>query len=267
MKKLVLANQKGGVGKSAIAVQFAYYLVKSGLRVLFIDFDHQKNSTNPIIKSGKAELAPFSSSDLLQGAYPRGYNSQKPFLLIGGDDNLSALERKPDSHNEYVSTLHNYLREVDREFDVCILDTNPNPDIRYAAALITSDFLLSPVMLNQEALDGIVGLLNHPRYGFIKIQKVMNKQLQLIGILPNLVEATPFQKENFKSLVKTYSSLLIMIDQSVNQFAFIPNRTAIPEAQASGEFIAEMKKTSARDAWRLVYPSFHAIAKKMQLGI
>ena len=40
MKTLLLANQKGGVGKSAIACQLAYYLTdKRGQRVLMIDLD------------------------------------------------------------------------------------------------------------------------------------------------------------------------------------------------------------------------------------
>ena len=42
MKTLVLANQKGGVGKSAIGTQLAFYAVTSGLRVLYIDLDHQQ---------------------------------------------------------------------------------------------------------------------------------------------------------------------------------------------------------------------------------
>lgn len=37
MKTLVLANQKGGVGKSAVACQLAHYLASRGKRVLFVD--------------------------------------------------------------------------------------------------------------------------------------------------------------------------------------------------------------------------------------
>lgn len=37
MKTLVLANHKGGVGKSAVATRIAHYLVKTGQRVLAIE--------------------------------------------------------------------------------------------------------------------------------------------------------------------------------------------------------------------------------------
>jgi Mrp family chromosome partitioning ATPase len=48
MKTLVLANQKGGVGKSAVATLLAQDLRRRGCRVLAIDLDHQANFTHPI---------------------------------------------------------------------------------------------------------------------------------------------------------------------------------------------------------------------------
>lgn len=195
MKTLVLANQKGGVGKSAVGTQLAYYLVQRALRVLFIDLDHQKNSTKPIMKSGRATAASFTASQLLAGEGKTVPDAN--FVIVQGDDTLSSLERQPDKHNAIVNSLKAFLESVADKFDVCIIDTNPNPDIRYAGALITSDFVLSPIQLNQEAIDGIGSLLNHQRYGYRKIKAALNPGLELIGILPNMVEPTPFQRGNF----------------------------------------------------------------------
>ena len=47
MKTLVLTNQKGGVGKSTIAVHAAWFLAERG-RVLFIDLDGQRNATRSL---------------------------------------------------------------------------------------------------------------------------------------------------------------------------------------------------------------------------
>ena len=44
-----------------------------------------------------------------------------------------------------------------------MIDTHPNPDIRLIAALASADFVLSPIQLNQEAVDGVKALLTHPR--------------------------------------------------------------------------------------------------------
>lgn len=41
MKTLVLCNQKGGVGKSAVSTLLTHYLAHKGRRVLSIDLDHQ----------------------------------------------------------------------------------------------------------------------------------------------------------------------------------------------------------------------------------
>ena len=148
MKTLVLANQKGGVGKSAVATQLLYFH-KLKLRVLVVDLDHQRNTTNPLTLSGRARIAPFTSSQLLAGGgqpLPEG-----DFVLIPGDDDLSGLEKQAGKHNDFVNNLNGYLADQADRFDCCILDTNPNPDVRYAAALVVSDFVLSPVQLNQEA--------------------------------------------------------------------------------------------------------------------
>lgn len=284
MKTLVLANQKGGVGKSAIGCQLSFYLAQAGLRVLNIDLDHQMNSSRPLALSGRAAVAGFSSMALLEGR--SGALPDHAFVSVPGDDLLSTIERKPDRHNDFVNSLRKFLLSVGGAFDVCVIDTNPNPDIRYAAALITADFLLSPIELNQEAIDGIGGLLNHSRYGYNKIKRVLNAKLDLIGILPNLVEPTPFQKANFGQLVATYSSLLIsQRGGPAGKFAFIPTRTAIAEAQAAGVPLWMLRqvlppnqigkvapesmpvRTAARDAWRSVKPTFDTIAHRMGLGV
>lgn len=58
MKTTVLANQKGGVGKSAVAVQLAYFFnIIMGKRVLVIDFDHQRNSSKAIRTGGLATVS------------------------------------------------------------------------------------------------------------------------------------------------------------------------------------------------------------------
>lgn len=286
MKVLVLANQKGGVGKSAVGCQYAFYLNRIlSKRILYVDFDHQMNSTKTLKSSGMVSVAGFTASQLLAGqasALPDG-----DFVLVEGDDVLSSLERQPAEHNNYVNALKQFLEKHADRFDVCVIDTNPNPDIRYAAALVNGDFILSPLELNQEAIDGIGSLLSHKRYGYRKIKEVVNPKLELIGILPNKVEPTPFQKGNFEQLAaSSYSRLLIPLEvKGKKGFAFIPTRTAIAEAQAAGcplwqlrQAVPEDQKgkidpasmpvrTSARDAWREIKPTFEVITKRMGIEV
>jgi chromosome partitioning protein len=257
MRTLVLANHKGGVGKSAVATLLAQYCVRQGHRVLAIDLDHQGNFSEPLIRSKRAQVA-ATTSDLLLSTD----NARVPsggFVLVPAGDPLLALERQPALHTPFARNLRNFLKSVDDGFDVCLIDTHPNPDIRLIAALATGDFVVSPIQLNQEAIDGVRALLHHPRVGIYKIKGVLNPKLALIGLLPTQVEATPFQRENFAGLVERHLPLLIRLSDRPGDVAFIPRRSAIAVAQAEGSLLWEIKKTAARDAWTEIEPTLRRI--------
>lgn len=262
MKTLVLCNQKGGVGKSAVATLLAHHLVQRGQRVLAIDLDHQGNFSKPLRLSGRAAIAPFSAEALLTGPVPA--LPQAPLVMVRGDRVLLGLERQPERHTPFARQLRAFLAEVDAAFDACVIDTNPNPDIRVIAALASCDFVLSPIQFNQDAMDGVGGLLNHEREGLRKIRTVLNPKLSLIGLLPTMVEATPFQRANFVQVAQKYHPLLIRIGDGPGRFASMPRRSCIAEAQAAGELLWEIKKTAARDAWREIEPSLTRIAEIVQ---
>jgi chromosome partitioning protein len=259
MKTLVLANQKGGVGKSAVATLLAHLFRQRGLRVLAIDLDHQGNFSNPVRKSQRAAVAEVSASGLLAQSNPS--MPAADFVLVAADPELTNLERQPALHNGFASHFRALLAAMDSRFDVCVVDTNPNPDIRMITALASADFVLSPIQLNQEAMDGVSALLNHPRVGVRRIKAVLNPKLHLIGLYPTMVEATPLQRENFMQLIQKYSPLLISIGPKLGDIASMPRRSAIAEAQGEGLVLWEMKKTAARDAWRELEPGLSVIAR------
>ena len=258
MKTLVLANQKGGVGKSAVATLLAHHLSQKGHRVLAIDFDHQGNFSSPMLLSKRPREAGITSDQLLSEAGVRV--PAERFVMVPASDRLIFLEKEAALHTPYAQNFRSFLKRVDVDFDVCVVDTNPNPDIRMIAALASADFVLSPIQLNQEAVDGVRALLMHQRVGVYKIKKILNPKLELIGLLPTMVEATPFQKANFREVIERYFTLMIKIGERPGDFASIPKRSAIAEAQGSGEILWEMKKTAARDAWREIEPSIVHVA-------
>ena len=256
MKTLVLANQKGGVGKSAVACLLAHHFAQAGQRVLAVDFDHQGNFGDPLVRSARVVDAGVTADRLLVDA--AASVAVKPFVLARASDDLLLMERQHAMHSPFARNLRSFLARVDGDFDVCIVDTNPNPDIRVISALVSADCVLSPIQLNQEALDGVKGLLMHPRVGIRKITALLNPKLELIGLLPTMVEANPFQRANFRQVIERH--LTLMIKTGTGDLAAIPKRLAIAEAQASGEVLWEMKKTAARDAWKEVQPSIAWIA-------
>ncbi|MDQ6734464.1 MAG: ParA family protein, partial [Nitrospirota bacterium] len=252
MRTLVLANQKGGVGKSAIACQLGYFLSEvRKKRVLLIDLDHQGNSTKNIRSSTLAVVSSTTSSRLLTDSITSLEDGR--FILIPSDADLLKLERQADRHNLFATHLQAFLKAVDDRFDVAIIDTNPNPDIRVIAALVVSDFVLSPIQLNQEAVDGIVGLKTQVS----RIQGTLNPSLTLLGLLPNLVDPTPFQRANMVQLCTLFASSMIRLGNG--HMAAISSRTAMAEAQALGKPIWKLGKTSSREAWTQMKPIFEHV--------
>jgi cellulose biosynthesis protein BcsQ len=101
MKTLVLANQKGGVGKSAVASLLTYYFVAHGKRVLAIDLDHQGNFTKPVTLSGRGVVGPFTSDQIFVAhdlALPkeRFAIERHPNLMIrmGSDNQLARIPKR-----------------------------------------------------------------------------------------------------------------------------------------------------------------------------
>ena len=258
MKTIVLANQKGGVGKSAVACILSHYFSRQGLRVLAIDFDHQGNFSYPLMLSKRPHLADVTADALLTCRATQV--PKNAFVLVRADDELLGLERQPLEYKSFANNFNSFLVAQNESFDVCVIDTHPNPDIRVISALVSADFVLSPIQLNQESLDGVRALLIHQRVGIAKIRKLFNPKLELIGLLPTMVESTPFQRANMVQLYERHKPLLIRIGDRPSDIALIPKRSAIAEAQAEGALLWEMKKTAARDAWAAIEPSIRHIA-------
>jgi len=264
MKTLVLANQKGGVGKSAVACLLAHYLAQRGQRVLAIDLDHQSNFTSPLLRSGRVIQSGITSDRLYSD--PKADVPDGKFVLVPAGQDLLALERQAQQHSPFARNLRRFLQAVDGRFDVCVIDTHPNPDIRLVGALVSADFVVSPIQLNREALEGVHALLNHQRAGVRKIKALLNPKLDLIGVLPSMVQATPFQRANFVQFIEKYHGLLIRINDGGKTFASIPHRSVIAESQAAGEVLWEMKKTAARDCWKEIEPTIRHLASRLAGG-
>ena len=90
---------------------------------------------------------------------------------------------------------------------------------------------------------------------------MLNPNLNLIGLLPTLAEATPFKKANFAGPVRRYWALMIPLSPTLGPFACIPKRCVIAEAQASGAVMWSLKKTAARDTWNDIAGSLARISE------
>lgn len=290
MKILTVANEKGGVGKTFIACQFAFYCAqKFRLRTAVIDLDQQGNASRCLEASGLAVKEKIQATDLLIGGDELQELSalHERFVYFEADKRLSLLEKQGDSaHGVFVDNLLAALKKLEHAFDVVIIDTNPNPDIRSNAGLLVCTHLVSPIQLTKEPIDGIAAL-------FDRIEEIsaLNPNLPegFIGIFLNMVDSSDFQMQNGKALIEQFGKLLISVDEVKPVFyrdtdgtvkpkldesgsifcnhsriyGAVRRHAGIAEAQALGRPIWEME--TQKNAWAEMKRVFFAILEAMDV--
>lgn len=151
MTTITFSSFKGGVGKSSIAILVANAIAASNRRVLFIDLDHQKNSTN-YYQLGQQSTADTSlagaieHNDLAAGTV----NSQ-----IINVDLVPGSFKLLDHRNGPVETIADLLFGVDDQYDVTVIDCPPTIDNLVVGAWKAADCIITPVRLDSFDLNGI----------------------------------------------------------------------------------------------------------------
>lgn len=223
MKVIVIANQKGGIGKTTTAVAIASVLSSRGYKTLLIDADQQGNSTDTY----RAEIEGVATlydvlmgdhiplNDAIQHTECGDIVASDP-LLREGDAKLST-----DAEGEYrmVNAIENL-----KGYDYVIIDTAPAVNMILRNCLIAANEVVIPVTADRYGLQGLAQLT-----GTIKaIQKRQNKELEIAGLL--------LVKFNSRTnLSKEVKESLIYIAESMGTKPFettIRESTKAKEAQA-----------------------------------
>lgn len=234
MKTLVVANQKGGVGKTTLLVHFAHYAAETGNRVLVIDLDPQGNTSSSL----EAFTSAISSSALFDSSWaadsPVAANA--PITLIAADAGLINLDRaKLDVAGVFVE--HVRKLSASTRFDLCLVDTAPALGLRMIAAVTAANYVISPIELQTYSIDGIAAMLKT----IYAIRRQFNPDLKVLGMLPSRVNShSPAQKASLVALLNSYPDLVMR--------RAIRLRTSVAEAAGARKPVWALQKTSARKA-------------------
>jgi chromosome partitioning protein len=217
---LAVANQKGGVGKTATAVTLAHGAALRSLRVLLIDLDPQGNCADSLGLDAGPDLYEW-----LANGHGKIYPA-RPNLDVVRSERASTAELK----NRLVAGGAGILALADaledHQYDLVVLDCAPSVDILQKAALVAADRLLIPARLDQFALKGVLEM-----YATLAELK-KRSQCQVAGIIPTMYDRTT--KETQLQL-----SALLASSWAALVYPPVPQDKSIREANRHGKTIWE----------------------------
>jgi chromosome partitioning protein len=184
-RRLAIASQKGGVGKTTIALNLAVALAERGRRTLLADLDPQ-GAIGLSLAKGDAELGGLA--ELVSGvaaATEAVVATRLPGLSLLPRGRLDATDVESfETEIARPGVLDEALAACARDADIVVMDTPSGLGRVTVAALGCADFALLAFQTESLSLRSVGQALKVIEH----VQSERNPRLRLVGILPTLVE-------------------------------------------------------------------------------
>jgi chromosome partitioning protein len=248
---IVIANQKGGVGKTTTAINLAVGLAQTrratpSLPVLLVDLDPQGNATSGLMPpselsgikaSGKtiyeAIVDRIQVTDALRQIRENVYLLPSGPDLVGAEVELAGAEGREQRLKELVAPLRT-------QYSFILIDTPPSLGLLTLNAMVAADSILVPMQCEYYALEGLSALLGT----IAKVRKVLNPRLEIGGIVLTMFDGRNRLSHEIASEVNRHFPDKLF--QSV-----IPRNVRLSESPSHGLSIIEYdSKSAGAEAYR-----------------
>ena len=218
-RTIVVANQKGGVGKTTTAINLSASLAELGKKVLVIDIDPQGNTTSGLgVDKEEAENTVY---ELLLGELEISDCIQKEVFenldIIPSNINLAAAEIELIDVEDKQFILKKAVDEVRENYDFIIIDCPPSLSMLTINAMCAGDTVLVPIQCEYYALEGLSQLMQTIEL----VKERLNTELEIEGVVFTMYDA------------RTNLSLQVVenVKNNLNQNIY---KTIIPRKYSSG---------------------------------
>ena len=216
-KILVVANNKGGVGKSLISQLISTYIAfRKGKKVLVVDFDPQGNMSYRFLKDTRMRDMSSYKPPIHPDYDPSnpeddGWNGKSSALdmwtenpVIPYPTDLENLDILPSDASlirdieafEYSSSLEEIVKRpydffnmddfIDCGYDLVLIDTPPAKGPLTQGAIRAATHVLIPLELSNKSLQGLAGMVDLVNRQ--NVYRPANNQAKIVGLLRNKVD-------------------------------------------------------------------------------
>jgi chromosome partitioning protein len=188
MRTLVIANQKGGVGKTTTAINLGTALAAVGETVLIIDLDPQGNASTGLgIDSSKRKLSTFDAltgekalADVVQSTVvPRLFIAPSTMDLLGLELSIADQKDRAFKLRHALEAFAAVNQSSSEKITYVLIDCPPSLNLLTINGLAASDSVLVPLQCEFFALEGLSQLLSTVEH----VKRSLNPTLTIHGVV------------------------------------------------------------------------------------